>query len=336
MFYVGVIFISLVGALLHFVYEFSGHNKIVAVFAAVNESTWEHIKICMTATLIWSLYDGFVYGIDTNYLIGKSMCLLTIILVIPILFYTYTFFTKRSILIIDIICFVITVYLSQLVFYHYINASFLPFIYTYLAAILLFAEMSAYLTLTYMPFKNFIFRDPISHKYGLEGHTEMHHHDHKKHKELVILLLVLLLLSGCFKTKKELTRLFEVDVSKCEFEDEKEHREGFNGDGEYVAILNCSKMNNEELTTKWKKLPVSDEINEVMQMIRCDEDKCLNAIERYNIPLDGNGYYFFYDRHSDAVDKHSSIPLNDRASYNFSLAIFNVENKKIYLYELDT
>lgn len=49
---IGIIFISIIGTLLHFMYEFSGHNKIVSLFAAVNESTWEHIKIALTPTFI--------------------------------------------------------------------------------------------------------------------------------------------------------------------------------------------------------------------------------------------------------------------------------------------
>lgn len=37
--WIGFIVISIVGTLLHFLYEISGHNKVVAIFAAVNEST---------------------------------------------------------------------------------------------------------------------------------------------------------------------------------------------------------------------------------------------------------------------------------------------------------
>lgn len=173
----GIILICIVGTLLHFVYEWSHHNKIVAIFAAVNESTWEHIKICMTPTILWSLYDGYVYGLNSNYLVGKSLSLLTIILLIPILFYTYTAFTKKAILWVDVICFYITIICSQLVFNYFININPLPFIYTYLSCILLFIELSAYIFLTFNPLKNFIFKDPISHKYGLSGHTE-HHHKH--------------------------------------------------------------------------------------------------------------------------------------------------------------
>ena len=132
----------------------------------------------MTPTILLSLYDGYVYGLNPNYLIGKSLCFLTIILLIPTLFYIYTYFTKKSILWIDVICFYTTVITSQLVFYYFINSNPLPFIYTYLSTILLVLELASYTFLTYQPLKNFIFEDPISHKYGLSGHTEPHNHKH--------------------------------------------------------------------------------------------------------------------------------------------------------------
>ena len=175
---IGIILIAVIGTLLHFLYEISNHNKFVAIFAAVNESTWEHIKICMTPTILWSLYDGYVYGMNTNYIIAKALSLLVIILLIPLLFYTYTQFTKKSILWVDVICFYVTVICSQLTFYHIINLEPLPFICTYLSAILLLIEIASYMFLTFNPLKNFIFEDPISHKYGLKGHTEMDHHHH--------------------------------------------------------------------------------------------------------------------------------------------------------------
>ena len=179
MFYIGIIIICLVGTLLHFTYELSHHNKYVAIFSAVNESTWEHIKICMTPTILWSIYEIIKYGFSENFLIAKSLSILTIILLIPKLFYSYTMFTKKSILFIDVICFYITVICSQSIFKHIIILSNIPSIYTYLSIVLLIVELIAYLYLTFKPFKNFIFKDPITHKYGLEGHPCHHHHNHK-------------------------------------------------------------------------------------------------------------------------------------------------------------
>lgn len=171
---IGIIFISLIGTLLHFTYEISNHNKVVALFSAVNESTWEHIKIALTPTFIWTLYDGAVYGIYNNYFIAKTASLLVIIFLIPILFYTYKIFTKKSKLPIDIIIFYITIITSSLVFKYILNLKDLPYYITYISLVLMFILFGFYMTLTLLPIKNFLFKDPITNNYGLKGHS--HHH----------------------------------------------------------------------------------------------------------------------------------------------------------------
>lgn len=170
-FIIGIIVISLLGTLLHFTYELSNHNKFVAIFSAVNDSTWEHIKICLTATFIWSLCDGLIFGTNPNYFVAKSLSILTIIVLMPFIFYTYTAFTKKPILMVDIISFYLVVICSQFVFRFFINIKPLPFIYTYLSVILLAIEFACYMFLTFQPIKSFLFKDPISKKYGLKGHV---------------------------------------------------------------------------------------------------------------------------------------------------------------------
>jgi len=51
----GPLFVSLVGSGLHFAYHASGCNAFVALFAAVNESLYEHLKLLITALLVWWL-----------------------------------------------------------------------------------------------------------------------------------------------------------------------------------------------------------------------------------------------------------------------------------------
>lgn len=41
----GFLFTGALGVLLHFLYEWSGGNTLAAAFSAVNESTWEHMKL---------------------------------------------------------------------------------------------------------------------------------------------------------------------------------------------------------------------------------------------------------------------------------------------------
>lgn len=190
MLYLGIFLITLVGVALHFLYELCHHNKIVAVFAAVNESVWEHIKIGMTPTFIWCIIFGFGLGWDANLLMASSLALSTIIILVPLLFYAYTAFTKHSILIADIICFIITVICSQLVFYHFLMLNVAPVFCIVMSAILLVIEIIIYFTFTFHPPKTIFFEDPITHKYGLEGHPCAKHHDHhhghkhgKKHEK---------------------------------------------------------------------------------------------------------------------------------------------------------
>ena len=33
------------GVLSHFLYDWSGQNKIVGIISSINESTWEHLKL---------------------------------------------------------------------------------------------------------------------------------------------------------------------------------------------------------------------------------------------------------------------------------------------------
>lgn len=40
------------GSLLHFAWEWSGRSTVVAVFAATNQNTWEHLKLAFWPALV--------------------------------------------------------------------------------------------------------------------------------------------------------------------------------------------------------------------------------------------------------------------------------------------
>ncbi len=87
---IGFIFTGVMGILLHFLYDLTGESIIVAPFSAVNESTWEHMKLLFFPLLIFALIEYRLIGKDyENFryvkLIGTTVGLLTI----PFLFYTY-------------------------------------------------------------------------------------------------------------------------------------------------------------------------------------------------------------------------------------------------------
>ena len=54
-----ILLISILGTLLHFTFHCSNSNLLIGAFSAVNESTWEHLKLLFFPTLI-SLIFGYL------------------------------------------------------------------------------------------------------------------------------------------------------------------------------------------------------------------------------------------------------------------------------------
>lgn len=177
-----IVIISLIGTLFHFMYDITKHNKVIGLFAAVNESTWEHIKIALTPTILWSLMDGAVFGTDENYFLAKFVSLAVIIVLMPVLFYGHRYISKKESVLFNILSFYIVIIASQLAFYSILNIEPVGYVYRYIGCIGTFIIFGAYMTLTLMPIKNFIFKDPITHKYGFKGHKPAFH-IRKKRKE---------------------------------------------------------------------------------------------------------------------------------------------------------
>ena len=48
----GTIFVLITGVISHFVYEWSGNNRLVGLFFPTNESVWEHMKLCFYPYLL--------------------------------------------------------------------------------------------------------------------------------------------------------------------------------------------------------------------------------------------------------------------------------------------
>ena len=54
---IGLFWTLAAGNLLHFVYDWTGSSVAAALFSAVNESTWEHMKLFITPWVLWSLVE---------------------------------------------------------------------------------------------------------------------------------------------------------------------------------------------------------------------------------------------------------------------------------------
>lgn len=87
----GFLFTGVLGTLLHFVYEWSGGSILIAAFSAVNESTWEHMKLLFFPMFLFSVAQVCALGKNyPNFLAVRAISTLAGLLLIPVLFYTYT------------------------------------------------------------------------------------------------------------------------------------------------------------------------------------------------------------------------------------------------------
>lgn len=106
----GILFTIVFGTLLHFLYDWSGSNSIVGLFSPVNESVWEHLKLLFYPMSLWLILGYFKFGkSNSNYVCAALTGLISGLILIPVLFYAYTFITAKTILALDISIFVISI-----------------------------------------------------------------------------------------------------------------------------------------------------------------------------------------------------------------------------------
>lgn len=112
------LFITLIlGNALHFLYEFSGKSPVAAAFSAVNESTWEHMKLLIVPWTLWSLVEAaaLLRSSRRGVLMPRALGLLCGTVLIPAVYYTYTGIAGQRSAIADILLFQAAVLLAALV-----------------------------------------------------------------------------------------------------------------------------------------------------------------------------------------------------------------------------
>jgi hypothetical protein len=80
---------SLLGTILHFLYDLLGKPTWVAPFSGVNESTWEHIKLLFWPMVIYAIFERFLFKERDDFWCVKLRGILLGLALIPVLFYTY-------------------------------------------------------------------------------------------------------------------------------------------------------------------------------------------------------------------------------------------------------
>jgi len=117
-FIIAAIITSFLGTLGHFAYDWSGQIRLVGLFTAVNESTWEHMKLLFFPMLLVSIvlvflkkeeYPCVLPALLIGNLVGTAL--------IPVLYYTYSGILGKNVDFINIAIYYICVIVAYYVAY---------------------------------------------------------------------------------------------------------------------------------------------------------------------------------------------------------------------------
>ncbi|MBN8580277.1 MAG: hypothetical protein J0L96_06360 [Anaerolineae bacterium] len=167
----GFLFIGLIGAALHFTFEMSNFSSMeVAYFSAVNESTWEHLKMVFFPGLVFALIQ-YTYVRDevNNYVFAKVAGLVIMPLVIAVGWYIYAPILGRSYFPADLFLFYLAVFVGQWASYKLLTHAPLEKKYTQYAIGVFLVMFVAFSTFTFFPPNIFLFEHLDLKDTGLYG-----------------------------------------------------------------------------------------------------------------------------------------------------------------------
>ncbi len=169
----GIIFIILFGSALHFTFELSGEWKPLGIISAVNESVWEHLKLAFWPAFCYALIEYFSMKnkgiLSSNFWLAKALGTYLMPILIVFIFYTYTAFTRESILVVDLSSFVIAVVAGQFLSYYLISTSKIFSRSSELGLVMFCLGVLLFALFTFLPPHLGIFQDPVGGGYGIQS-----------------------------------------------------------------------------------------------------------------------------------------------------------------------
>ncbi len=165
----GALFTILLGTLLHFTYDLSGNSDFVAIFSAVNESIWEHLKLIFFPMIIFAVANFFIYGKNyPNFWACNLVSVVTGMLFITVVYCTYMGVIGESGAIFNISLFVAGVIIAYILNYNLLSKGYLGSAALNRIAVLLIILMIAlFWIFTFFPPLLNIFKDPVTGGYGI-------------------------------------------------------------------------------------------------------------------------------------------------------------------------
>lgn len=145
---------------MHFTYDWSGQNSFLALFAPVNESTWEHMKLLFFPMFVFQMYQ--YAKLENEYpriLCGGLYATIIGTFSIPVLFYGYQAVFGTGNFIVHISIFFLGVLIGMV--FNYILADVCKGEWSQMLSFLLTTFlMIAFFVFTFLPPDGFLFESP--------------------------------------------------------------------------------------------------------------------------------------------------------------------------------
>jgi len=157
---------SLLGTLLHFLYDWLGEALWIAPISGINESTWEHMKLLFWPMFLYAIVQSFFFRDRKNFWCVKLKGILLGLVLIPVLFYTYNGVIGNSPDWINIAIFFISAAAAYIYETKLFGAEPLPCRQKW-AVVALSGIALLFVVFTFLTPKLGIFKDPLTGTYGI-------------------------------------------------------------------------------------------------------------------------------------------------------------------------
>ena len=163
----GITFTAVLGTLLHFIFEWTNVN-FLATISAVNESTWEHMKLVFVPSFLFAIIQRCFKKNDFNcFWTVKLMGILVGTLLIPILFYTLGGCFGKLSAITNIAIFFISVIIEYILEGYLLNTIQCNKKTNTFSIIILIIVLILFIVFSFNPPKISLFLDPVTNGYGI-------------------------------------------------------------------------------------------------------------------------------------------------------------------------
>ena len=165
--FAGFTFTGVAGTLLHFLYDWT-NSRFIALFSAVNESIWEHMKLLFFPMIVFAIFESFCFSKEyKSFWCSKLVGILLGLATIPILYYSYTGILGVSADWFNIAIFYIAAAVSYLTETRLLENNKCYLITPRFAKTTLLIIAVLFIVLTFKPPHIPLFKDPVTNLYGI-------------------------------------------------------------------------------------------------------------------------------------------------------------------------